>query len=91
MKPLFPLGRVFVTPGVQQAIPNQDCVLFRLLGYHQSGYFGDDLCEEDVQANQDAIQNGDRILSVYEVNDVRVYIITESDRSVTTILLPSEY
>lgn len=90
MKPLFPIGRVFVTPGVQRAVANQDCVLFRLLGYHQSGQWGE-LCEEDEQANQDALENDERLLSIYFVNDVKLYIITEWDRSRTTILLPEEY
>lgn len=90
MKPLFPIGRVFVTPGVQRDVANQDCVLFRLLSYHQSGQLGE-LHDEDVQANSDALENNGRILSVYSINDVKIYIITELDQSQTTIVLPEEY
>jgi hypothetical protein len=64
----------------------------RLLRRHQCGDFGD-LRESDVRANRDAILTGARILSCYEVGtrQERVWVITESDRSASTLLLPGEY
>ena len=46
----------------------------------------------DWQLNEDALKHGDRLLSVYHTHDdVKFWIITESDRSATTVLLPSDY
>lgn len=54
---------------------------------------GGDTCNVDAKMNNDAIRNGDRILAVYtqKNTDVTIWIITEWDRSVTTILFPNEY
>ena len=58
---------------------------------HASGDWGD-VCTDDLQSNQDALQNGLRLLSVYWSSEgIRFWIITEADRSATTILLPDEY
>ena len=59
---------------------------------HHSGDWGE-LCKEDKQANDFAVENGYRILSAYTIgeNKVKIWIITEWDRNVTTILLPEEY
>jgi hypothetical protein len=46
---------------------------------------------EDQQANRDAVTHGDRIFSAYTLQGTKFWVITESDRSATTILLPSEY
>jgi hypothetical protein len=56
-----------------------------------SGDWGDDLCDEDKDANNRALLDGSRILSAYRALDVKVWVITEADRSSTLILLPSEY
>jgi hypothetical protein len=62
-----------------------------LLQRHASGDWGD-VCEEDRVANNDALQYGDRLLSSYAISEnIKIWVITEYDRSVTTILLPSEY
>ena len=62
-----------------------------LLARHVSGDWGD-LCADDKQANDDAIVSGDRILSAYILSTgVKVWIITESNRQATTVLLPDEY
>jgi hypothetical protein len=61
-----------------------------LLTRHCSGDWGN-VCKEDRQANDDALNSGERLLSSYEVFGVKVWIITEWDRSYTTILMPSEY
>lgn len=57
---------------------------------HQSGDWGD-LHEGDKSLNDEALENGDRILSSYFVGEHKLWIITEHDRSVTTLLLPDEY
>jgi hypothetical protein len=62
-----------------------------LLLRHQFGDWGS-VPSEDADANREAIETGCRILSSYYLNpDERVWIITEADRSVTTLLLPDEY
>jgi len=89
--PLFHLGDVVATPESICTLNDHGISAHSLLQRHASGDWGD-LCEEDVQANNDALQHGDRLLSSYVLSDsCKVWIITEWDRSVTTILLPSEY
>mgnify|MGYP006274658741 CR=1 FL=1 len=88
---LFHLGDVVATPESICVLNDHGISVHSLLQRHASGDWGD-LCEEDMQANNDALQYGDRLLSSYVLSDVcKVWIITEWDRSVTTILLPSEY
>lgn len=85
----FPLGQVVSTPGARAAL--EPMVFFPLiLERHRNGDWGD-ISDVDKQANDEAVNNGLRILSAYNVNGVNVWIITEADRSVTTILLPEEY
>lgn len=85
----FPLGSIYSTPGVIQSIPHQEIV--DAIMRHVSGDWGD-LDREDKQANDDAILHGGRLLSAYTSSDgIRFWIITEADRSMTTILLPEEY
>ena len=50
-----------------------------------------DLCDEDNALNEQALKDGDRIFALYNIGKDKIYIITEWDRSVTTILLPEEY
>lgn len=50
-----------------------------------------DLDKEDIQANRDALVYGDRIFAAYNTTEGKVYIITESDRSITTVLFAHEY
>jgi hypothetical protein len=63
---------------------------FALLGRHVRGDWGD-LDDEDKQRNDEALTLGSRIFSAYLVKGVKFWVITEADRSVTTILLPEEY
>jgi hypothetical protein len=63
---------------------------FALLGRHVRGDWGD-LDDEDKQRNDEALTLGSRIFSAYLVEGVKFWVITEADRSVTTILLPEEY
>ena len=50
-----------------------------------------DTCEEDWEQNDSAVRDGERILAMYENSKWRIWIITEWDRSVTTVLFPEEY
>lgn len=85
----FDYGALYVTRGASKKLSHVD--ILRGLFRHIEGDFGD-LCEEDKLVNLDAIENGYRILSAYHTADgTKFWIITEADRSATTILLPEEY
>ena len=88
---LFPLGRCCITPGAQRKLESINAVPQELLRRHQSGDW-DGMDRSDQAANRRAVKDGSRVFSAYQLADaVRVYVITEADRSSTTILLPSEY
>ncbi len=90
-KPLFRLGQIVGTQGVLQAHVEAQKPPDELVNRHQTGDWGD-LCDEDKQENELSVENGFRIFSAYRLNTgVKIWIITEWDRSVTTILLPDEY
>ena len=84
----FALGRLVATPGALALGVD----LLPYLRRHARGDWGD-LCADDRAANEAAVRAGDlRILSAYQVRDgVRLWILTEADRSVTTFLTPDEY
>jgi len=84
----FRLGRVVATPGVLQAVASDE--LLAGLDRHARCDWGQ-LSEEDSKENDFAVARRLRILSVYRAGGVKYWIITEADRSATTILLPSEY
>jgi len=85
----FNAGQLVYTRGVAALeLPIEQ--LLGLLARHLAGDWGD-VCAEDVQANDTAVERGFRILSSYKVGQVTIWIITEWDRSVTTFLLPEEY
>jgi hypothetical protein len=89
--PLFPLGRTVATRGALALLDYAGVNASTLLVRHQNGDFGD-LDEADRVANANAIRNHTQILSVYVLGrSKRIWIITEADRSVTTLLLPEEY
>ncbi len=88
---LFPLGIVVATPGALDALAEAGRQPSELLDRHAAGFWGD-VCEEDWQANEDALRLDCRLLSVYNLaGGGKVWIITEWDRSATTILMPEEY
>lgn len=87
---LFPLGRTFATPAAHRALECAGALPFALLVRHQCGDWGV-LDAEDRAANDRAVINGTRILSAYVTGNEKIYVITEADRSSTTILLASEY
>ena len=87
----FSMGRVFATPGALAAFKEAEESSLVLLMRHASGDWGD-VCEEDRRENEFALGKHLRLFSVYHLGDgTKVWIITEADRSVTTILLPEEY
>lgn len=86
----FPAGRVLMTCGVEAQFQDRMDKIQACLKRHFSGDWGD-LTPPDKKMNDRALETGeDRILSKYEV-DPAIYIITEWDRSATTVLLPMEY
>lgn len=86
---LFPTGKVVMTKQVQQIIEPRDVIAAVLR--HVCGDWGD-VCDDDRRANEDALQRGLRLFSVYHSSDgTKFWIITEADRSCTTVLLPKEY
>jgi predicted small metal-binding protein len=91
----FELGQVVMTCGVQARFEDNDEELFSYLERHMSGDWGD-LDPNDKQMNEDALKQGERILSSYHLVENagwrdKMYIITEWDRSVTTFLMAEEY
>ena len=85
------LGRVVATPGALNALAAADKSPLPFLVRHAMGDWGD-VDREDAAANDQAVIDFARILSVYELSSGdTIWIITEADRSSTTILLPSEY
>ncbi len=87
----FPLGRLVATPGALSALAEAEEEPLVYLSRHVSGDWGE-LCDEDKEENELSLREGFRILSAYQLRTgVKIWIITEADRSATTILLPSEY
>jgi hypothetical protein len=90
-KPLFPLGQVVATPGALAALEDAGQNPAEFLGRHVTGDWGD-LDEHDRRENELSLRQGLRLLSAYQTSKgVRIWVITEWDRSATTILLPDEY
>jgi hypothetical protein len=100
-EPKFPLGQVMVTAAINDVLSVEKAFeefVNTSISRHHRGDWGD-CCEEDKQLNDDALQNSTRIFSVYLLpedlkwvfRDDKIWIITEADRSSTTVLLPSEY
>jgi hypothetical protein len=90
MRAPLSLGRVVATPGALKLLLEKGERPFDLLARHATGDWGD-LCAFDRHQNEIALRDGLRVFSSYEISAGRVWIITEADRSITTILLPEEY
>jgi hypothetical protein len=87
----FILGEIVATPGALQALAATGHSPLEFLTRHTRGDWGD-LCAEDREQNAVALRDGHRLMSAYALGDgQKLWIITESDRSVTTLLLPHEY
>lgn len=96
MPTLFPLGRLLITANLQQQLKESDPEhwerdLLALIARHASGDWGD-LDEHDHAENDMALKDGGRLFSAYTTgNGLKVWVITEADRSCTTALLPDDY
>lgn len=87
---LFSLGQVVATPDVVRAIPKKE-LTNALFAKHALGDWGN-VCDEDKKENNYSLNRELRLFSSYKSkNDIEFWIITEADRSATTILLPEEY
>ena len=88
---LFELGQLVVTPGAVEALKQDKRHPVQLISRHVVGDWGT-LPEEDVAENEFSLQNGFRLFSSYSFESGnKYYVITEWDRSVTTVLTPREY
>jgi hypothetical protein len=89
-KVLFHPGVVVVTRGAAEFIEKHDLHPLAIILRHASGDWGE-IDESDRLANEEALKYGERLLSVYKFDGEALWVITEADRSATTILLPAEY
>ena len=89
---LFPLGQIVATPGALAALEKAGQTPLDFLSRHVRGDWGE-LDEQDRKENELSLKRGFRLLSSYRLSsgDTKVWVITEADRSVTTLLLPDEY
>jgi hypothetical protein len=87
----FELGQLVMTPGADETLRVAHQVPLEFLLRHKNGDWGE-LLEEDVRENEWSLENGARLFSAYQTRtDEKLWVITEWDRSVTTLLLPAEY
>jgi len=90
-KPLFDLGQLVATPGALAALEKTGQGAMEFLSRHVSGDWGD-LPKEDKDENRMSLEKGFRLLSSYRTTaGDKLWVITEADRSITTLLLPEEY
>lgn len=97
MRFLFPIGQVVATPAALKTTESAGVAVFDLLVRHGTGDWGD-VCADDAKENDQAVLHGNRILSAYTVvqggsppEKCRIWLLTEADRTMTTVLLPEEY
>jgi hypothetical protein len=89
-RPLFELGQIVTTRTVADSIEPSKVASF--IRYHITGDTSHScLCNEDIDLNHEAIKNGDRVLSAFMYQGKKIYVITEHDRSYTTVLFSDEY
>jgi hypothetical protein len=92
----FPLGRLVMTTHLESVLKESDLEgwqeeLNRFVVQHAMGEWGE-MSQGDVEINEDALKYGGRLMSAYTTSQgIKVWIITEADRSVTTCLLPDDY
>lgn len=92
MQTKFALGHTFATPGALSALERTGQNASEFLARHHRGDWGEALGAEDWQSNEEALALGERLLSAYYLkNGEKLWIITERDRSATTLLLPEDY
>ena len=89
--PLFSLGQVVATPGALAAFEEAGEGPAKYLARHIVGDWGE-VCEQDAKENDFSVEHGFRLMSVYTLTTgVKIWVLTEADRSATTALLPEEY
>ena len=89
--PKFALGRLASTPGALTALQESGQTPWCFLARHVGGDWGE-VDAEDMRLNNEAVRDGNRILSVYRtLKRKKIWVITEADRCLTTLLLPEEY
>jgi len=89
--PLFPAGQIVATPGALALLEQANRSPLEFLSRHLRGDWGD-LRQDDKTENELSLKQGFRLLSSYRIGETEtLWVITEADRSVTTMLLPSEY
>lgn len=86
----FPMGNIVSTPGALRLLDAHNLSPFYFLALHQGGQWGV-VPPDDAQANELALASGAQLLSAYMVGEERLWVITDADRSITTLLLPDEY
>lgn len=90
-QPRFPLGQIVATPGALRAFQKAHQTPHEFIARHIVGDWGE-LDEADIAENELSVKEGFRILSAYKLKTgVKIWVITEADRSATTFLLPEEY
>ncbi len=90
MRGRLPLGRVVATQGALRMMAEAGEEPLSFLARHAAGDWGE-LCSRDRRENELSLEHGWRVLSSYTLGGERIWVITEADRSATTILLPEEY
>lgn len=94
MQTKFRPGQIVFTPGAIKAMGDVEegyARLSKMIVRHLTGDWGE-MCDEDKAENERGLQEQLRLMSSYNLSDdVKIWIITEWDRSYTTILLPNEY
>ncbi len=86
----FNLGTVVATPAAVELLDSQQLSFINFLHRHSSGDWGD-VNGFDAEINNNALRTGGRLLSSYATPQGKLWIITEADRSVTTLMLPEDY
>ena len=91
MTPKFLLGQLVATHGALAALEEAEESTSELIFRHVTGDWGE-VCDEDKTLNDNALEHGERLLSSYTTSKgVKIWVITEADRSSTCLLLPEEY
>ncbi len=91
IKPRFELGQIVATTGAAETLAQAEIEPLTLITRHVTGDWGD-MVEEDKLANEEAVTYGHRVFSSYLLESgAKIWVITEWDRSYTTLLLPDEY
>ena len=84
----FPIGELVITANAQAQL--EPAAVQQAITRHVAGDWGE-VCPDDAELNEEGLKQGDRLLSVYRSGETVFWIITESDRSVTTVLMPEDY